>query len=348
MSDTIADPKLVDQARAIMALNSAYFQSKALQTAVELGVFGLLARGPATAELVSKELGLRHFLVTEFLDALAAMGLLEADAGQYRNSEPTAEFLVPGRPRYLGGSIQQHSRLHYHTWSRLTEALRDGRAKFHQEVNGTSAFADTYEDPARARNLMSHMDAFNSFVADELAGRIDWSGYTSFVDIGGARGNVAARLVTAHPHLSGGVFDLPGLRPLFDELMSELGTAGQVKFHGGDFYADPLPEADVLIIGHVLHDWPAARRRELVARTYPAVRPGGALVIYDAMLADDHRDAQSLLQCLNCSMIRDGGSEYAVAECRDYAEQAGYRVSQVITADTITGDHFVVAAKPEQ
>lgn len=346
MSDTIAAPRLVDQARAIMALNSAYFRSKALQTAVELGVFALLARGPATSAQVGRELGLRHLLVTEFLDALADLGLLEIDAGQYRNSEAAAEFLIPGRPRYLGGSILQHSRLHYHTWGHLTEALRDGQAKFHREANGTAAFAETYEDQGRARNLMSHMDAFNSFVADELADRIDWSGYTSFVDIGGARGNVAARLVTAHPHLSGGVFDLPGLRPLFDELMSELGTASQVRFHPGDFYADPLPEADVLIIGHVLHDWPAARRRELVARTYPSVRPGGVLVIYDAMLADDHRDAQSLLQCLNCSMVRDGGSEYTVSEGRDYAERAGYRVSHVITADTITGDRIVIAEKP--
>lgn len=347
MSETIADPRLVDQARDIMALNSAYFQSKALQTAVELGVFGLLARAPATAEVVSKELGLRHFLVTEFLDALVDMALLEVRDGQYHNSEGAAEFLVPGRPRYLGGSIQQHSRLHYHTWSRLTEALRDGRAKFHQEVNETSAFGQLYEDPDRARHLMSHMDAFNGFVADELAGRIDWSGYTSFVDIGGGRGNVAARLVAAHPHLSGGVFDLPGLSPLFDELMSELGTTGRVEFHGGDFYTDPLPRADVLIIGHVLHDWPQARRRELVARTYPAVRPGGALIIYDAMLADDHRDSRSLLQCLNCSMIRDGGSEYPVSECLDYVGRAGYREPQVITADTITGDRFVVATKPE-
>jgi hypothetical protein len=346
MSETITHPRLVDQARAIMAINSAYFQSKALQTAVELGIFGLLASGPATGERVSEELGLRHLQVTEFLDALASLGLLEADAGQYRNSEAAAEFLVPGRPRYLGGSILQHSRLHYHTWGHLTEALRDGHAKFHRQANGTSAFSETYQDPARARNLMSHMDAFNSFVADELASRVDWSGYASFLDVGGARGNVAAQLVTAHPHLAGGVFDLPGLRPLFEELMSEAGTADQVRFYAGDFWTDPLPAADVLIIGHVLHDWPAARRRELVARTYPSVHPGGILLIYDAMLADDHRDARSLLQCLNCSMVRDGGSEYTVSECRDYAEQAGYQVSQVITADTITGDRFVIAAKP--
>lgn len=342
---TTTQSDLTAQARRILRLNTAYFQSKVLQSAVELNVFGLLEQGPATVDQVRERLGLEHRLVKEFLDALVGLELLESHDGTYRNGIGAAEFLVPGRLRYLGGAVTQHSRLHYHSWGRLTEALRDGQAKFHQTVNGPSAFHKHYEDPERARNLMAHMDAFNAIVADELAALVDWSGYHSFVDIGGARGNVAARLALAHPDLAGAVFDLPALRPLFDEHMRELDTTDRVRFHAGDFYTDPLPEADVLIIGHVLHDWPVEKRRELVARTFPAVRPGGALIIYDAMLDDQHADAHALLQCLNCSMIRDGGSEYAISECRDYVESAGYKFEQAIPADTITNDHFVIARK---
>ena len=335
----------VAQARGILRINTAYFQSKVLQSAVELGLFEHLSAGPATVAELRERLGLGHVLVKEFLDALTGLGLLEADGDTYRNSAGAAQFLVPGRPQYLGGAVLQHSRLHYHSWSRLTEALRDGRSKFHQSTNGPSAFGQHYEDPERARNLMAHMDAFNGIVADELAVLVDWSNHSSFVDIGGARGNVAARLALAQPHLKGGVFDLPALRPLFDELMRDLDTADRVDFHAGDFFADPLPEADVLIIGHVLHDWPVTKRRELVRRTYDAVRPGGALIIYDAMLDDEQRDPHALLQCLNCSMIREGGSEYAVSECRDYVEQAGYTFEQAIPANTVTNDRFVVARK---
>jgi SAM-dependent methyltransferase len=335
----------VSAARMILRLNTAYFQSKVLQSATELGVFELLAQGPATVAQIRDKLGLQHRLIREFLDALAGLGLLDTDGTSYRNSAAAQELLVPGQPRYLGGAIIQHSRLHYYSWGRLTEALRDGQAKFNSGADGQPVFARNYEDDQRARSLMAHMDAFNGIVADQLAALVDWTGYSSFVDVGGARGNVAARLVRAHPHLEGAVFDLPALGPLFDELMADLATADKVRFHAGDFFADPIPAADVVIIGHVLHDWPAARRRELVARTLPAVRPGGALVIYDAMLDDGHYDAPALLQCLNCSMIREGGSEYAVSECRDYIESAGFTFAEVIPADTITNDRFVIARK---
>ncbi|MEV7772465.1 methyltransferase [Kitasatospora sp. NPDC086791] len=332
------------RARRIVALNTAYFQAKALQSAVELGLFELLAERSAGLDRIRAELGVRHRLFKDFLNALVGLGLLDEQDGGYRASELAREFLLPG-PTYLGGTARQHARLHYHAWAQLTDALRDGKAKSAVAAQGQLAYPKQYEDLDRARQIMLHMDAHNGFTADELARAIDWSRYTSFVDVGGGRGNVASRIVTAHPHLRGGVFDLPALRPLFEELVASAGTADRVDFHGGDFFATDLPEADVVIFGHVLPDWPVGDRRELLRRAHKAVRPGGLVVLYDAMIDPEERDPEVLLQRINHTMIRDEAGAYSLQEARAYLEEAGFTVDRIAASDTITRDHFAIGVK---
>ncbi|MEU1752761.1 methyltransferase [Micromonospora matsumotoense] len=335
----------VARARAVIGLNTAYFRTKALQSAVELGVFDLLADGPATVETIQEKLAVQHRLTRDFLDALVGLGLLEHDGTEYRNSELAAEFLVTGQPTYLGGTCAQHARLHYHAWGRLTEALRDGHAKSAVAAQGAAAYLDHYRDLDKARQVMTHMDAHNGFTADELARQLDWFGYTTFTDVGGARGNVAARIARAHPHLRGVVVDLPALRPLFDERMRELGTTDRVRFAGSDFFVDPLPASDVLILGHVLADWPADKRMRLLHNAYQAVSPGGRIAVYDVMADPSGDDLETLLQRINSAMIRDDNSAYSVSDCEGHLREAGFEVDRVFRADTITRDHVVIAHK---
>ncbi|MEV6974431.1 methyltransferase [Kitasatospora sp. NPDC093806] len=332
------------RARRIVALNTAYFRAKALQSAVELGIFELLADRAADVEQLRAELDVRHRLFKDFLDALVGLGLLDEQDGRYRASELAREFLLPGGT-YLGGTARQHARLHYHAWAQLTDALRDGKAKSAVAAQGQLAYPKQYEDLDRAKQIMLHMDAHNGFTADELAREIDWSRYTSFVDVGGGRGNVASRIATAHPHLRGAVFDLPALRPLFDELVAGAGTAERVAFQGGDFFATDLPEADVVIFGHVLPDWPVADRGELLRRAHKAVRPGGLVVLYDAMIDPDERDPEVLLQRINHTMIRDEAGAYSLQEAREYLVEAGFTVDRITASDTITRDHFAIGVK---
>jgi SAM-dependent methyltransferase len=308
-------------------------------------VFDLLASGPATVETIQEKLGIRHRLAREFLDVLVGLELLDSDGGAYRNSDLAAEFLVAGQPTYLGGTCSQHAKLHYHAWGRLAEALRDGHAKSAVAAQGSTAYQEYYQDLDKARYVMTHMDAHNGFTADELARQIDWGRYTTFTDVGGARGNVAARIALAHPHLRGAVVDLPALRPLFDELMRHLGTAERVRFHGGDFFVDPLPASDVLIMGHVLADWPPDKRMRLLRSGHEAMAPGGTIVIYDAMIDPGQHDVETLLQRINSAMIRDDNSAYSVSDCKGYLRAAGFEVERVFRADTITRDHVVVARK---
>ncbi|TMM38910.1 MAG: methyltransferase [Actinobacteria bacterium] len=330
---------------ATARLGTAYRKAKVLHSAVELGLFDLLAAGTAGEERIRERLGLHPRLSRAFLDALLALGLLRRDGHGYRNSAVAARFLVQDAPGYLGGAIRVASQRHYEVWSHLTEALRDGAPK--APTSGANPFRQLYENVDAARGFLAHMDAINGFVGPGLVDCLDWSRFGSFVDVGGARGNVAAQLVTAMPHLRGGVFELAALEPLFDEYMAQLGTTGRVTFHGGDFFVDPLPHADVLIFGHVLHDWSPQERQTLLDRAFEAVPAGGAVLVYDPMLDDGEPDLHSALAGLNVALMTAGGSEYTVEDCRGWAGKAGFRVTGGQRLYTVGNDYVLIAEKPE-
>lgn len=329
-------------AQALTRLSSSYAQARILHSAVEVGLFELLSQGPLNVDEIRTRLDLHPRLLRDFLDAVAALGLIRKEGAQYAIDPEAARFLVPGGgPVYLGARIRTAAQRHYHTWGRLTDALRGGEP---QAGVGGDAFATLYSNPEATRNFLIHMDANNGMVGPQLAEAVDWSAYKSFVDVGGARGNVASHLVRKHPHLAGGVFELPAVRPFFEEYMAELGLTGKVVFHGGDFFTAPMPAADVLVFGHVLHDWSESDRQQLLNRAYAALPPGGAVVVYDQMLDEQAPDLRSLIGSLNVGLITTGGSEYTVPECRVWVEKAGFAFASATRLES-GNDTVVVGVK---
>ncbi|MET9863934.1 methyltransferase [Streptomyces smyrnaeus] len=310
----------------IIRLSNAFCDAKALLTAVELGLFTTLAeKGPATQEEIRKELGLHGRGLSDWLNLLAALGLLtREEGGRFGNAEGAGTYLVRGSHTYVGGFLERSNRNLYPAWGKLTEALRTG-----QQQSG-SDFEEVTRNPHILRQFVGMMDALTHVVGPELVGKFDWSGHSSVLDIGGARGNLCSIIVKAQPHLQGHVFDLPPMEPLFDEKVAEYGLTGKVTFHGGSFFTDPLPSADVVTLGHVLHDWDEKQRGELVAKAYRSVNPGGALLIYDRMLDDEPDHVENLVISLDMLLVTDGGSEYPVSEVVAHAGRAGFASTEVL------------------
>lgn len=323
----------------ILQLSASHGTSKVMQSAAELGVFALLSDQPLSASEMCDRLGIHPRPAREFFDILVALGMLERTGGRYRNSEAAQTHLVPGRTGYVGGFLQVAPRL-YNEWADLTSLLRKGS----KDQDPEELFGEQPKDPAILRGFMECMDAINSTIAPGVVHGLDWSRYTSFVDVGGARGNVAAAIVDAHEHLHGTVFDVRPTEPLFHEHITRLGKTGKVDFVGGSFFTDPLPHGDVLLFGHVLHDWSPEQRQDLLHKAYEAVSPGGAVAVYDRMIDDERTDLTNLLVSLNMVIMTPAGSEYTIGECRSWAEKAGFRF---VSAQPLPSyDVLVVAEKP--
>ncbi|MDQ1041660.1 hypothetical protein QFZ75_008162 [Streptomyces sp. V3I8] len=316
-------PAVPFNARPLIELGTGFWGAKTLLTAVEIGLFTVLGDGEAGEEQLRATLDLHPRSSRDFLDALVALGVLEREDGRYRNTPTTAYFLDENRESYIGGWMRQASKHLFRAWEGLTESLRTGKPYIGWDSE--DFFERLYEDIDERRSFIAAMDAWNTHIAAELAAGLDWTRHGTFVDVGGARGNLAATLLKAQPHLQGTVLDRPELAELFEEHMRRRGTTGRIGFTTGDFFNEPIPPADVLIFGHILHDWDDGQRETLVRRAFEAVEPGGVAIFYDRMIDDDRRHhATGLLGCLNLLVVTPGGSEYTVADCRRYAADAGF------------------------
>ena len=328
----------------ILQLGLAFWGSKTLLSAVELGVFSELERlGPLDGNALRERLGLHPRSSRDFFDALVALGMLDRDGDRYANTPATALFLDRAKPSYVGGMLEMANARLYGFWGALTEGLRSGVQQNEAKVGG-DLFAAVYADPARLAQFAGAMTAISVSAGQAIAAKFPWGDHRTVIDIGCAEGAVPVAVASAHDHITGGGFDLPPLAPIFDSYVAEHGLGERLRFTGGDFFADPLPSADVLVMGHILHDWNLDEKRLLLRKAYEALPAGGALIVYEAIIDDDRRqNAFGLLMSLNMLIETSGGFDYTGADCRGWMRDAGFRETYV--QHLVGPDSMVVGIK---
>jgi hypothetical protein len=327
-----------------MQLGTAFWASKTLLSAVELGLFSELAdRGPLDAEALREQLGLHPRSARDFFDALVALGMLERHDGRYRNTPATDTFLDRAKPTYIGGVLEMFNARLFEYWNSLSEALHTGEPQ-NEAKTGGDLFDVIYQDPAKLSGFLKAMTGISGGTAQAIAAGFPWERHQSVIDIGCAEGCVPVQLAAANPHLTGGGFDLPAVEPFFEEFVAAAGLGDRLRFHPGDFFADDLPRADVLIMGHILHDWNMEEKRMLLEKAYAALPAGGALIVYEMIIDDDRcENAAGLLMSLNMLIETRGGFDYTGADCQGWMREAGFSDSYV--QHLVGPDSMVVGIK---
>lgn len=327
----------------ISNLGMGFWASRTLLSAVDLGVFGALAAGPADLATLTTKLGLHERAARDFLDALVALKLLEREGGLYSNAADVDLFLDPAKPTYVGGMLEMGSVRLYGFWGGLTEALKTGQPQ--SEVkNGGNFFATVYAEPARLRVFLQAMSGISAGAALALAGKFDWAGHATVTDIGAAQGMVPVTLARAHPHLTAVGFDLPPVQPVFEEFVADQGLSDRVRFCPGNFFEDALPKSDVIVMGHILHDWDLPQKKLLLAKAFEALPRGGVLIVYEALIDDERREnAFGLLMSLNMLIETPGGFDYTGADCQGWMREVGF--SQTRVEPLVGPDSMVIAVK---
>lgn len=313
---------------AIMQLGLAFWGSKTLLSAVELGVFATLTAGPLDAQELGARLGLHPRSAQDFFDALLALGMLERSDGRYSNTAATDLFLDPAKHTYVGGMLEMANVRSYPFWGSLTEALQTGEPQSEGKTGG-DFFAALYADPLRLAQFARAMSGLSSAAGAAMAVKFPWRDHRSLIDIGCAEGALSVAVAAAHPHVTGGGFDLPAMEPIFNSYVGRRGLGDRLRFTPGDFFDDPLPPADVLIMGHILHDWDLETKYLLLQKAYDAIPEGGALIVLEAIIDDDRRqNAFGLLMSLNM-LIEGSGFDYTGADCRGWMAETGFRETYV-------------------
>jgi hypothetical protein len=319
----------------IMQVGMGFWGSKTLLSAVELELFTKLGRESMTGPQLGEALGLHARAIPDFPDALVALGLLDRDGegsgAAYRNTDATAVFLDKASPAYIGGILEMANARLYPFWADLTEALQSGEPQNEIKRTGTSMFEGLYSDPARLEQFMNAMAGISQGPFNALAQKFDFSKYETLCDVGGATGQLSITVADRVPHMRCTSFDLPVVEPIARRTIEAAGLGDRVTATAGDFFSDPLPEADVITMGMILHDWNLDRKMHLIRNVYDALPDGGAYIVVENLIDDARREnAFGLLMSLNMLIEFGDAFDFTGGDFAGWCEEVGFREIEVV------------------
>jgi len=320
---------------SILQTAFGFWHSKVLLTAVELGVFSKLDGRRRTGAELGAELQFHPRAVADFFDALVAMKFLDREGegpqGRYFNTAEGALFLDERSPRYIGGVLTMLNARLFKFWHDLPEALRTGQPQNETKHSGKGVFEELYADASKLEQFMGAMTGLSRLNFEALARKFDFSTYQTLCDVGGATGLLCMEVARQHPHLQCTSFDLPPVEPIAREHIAAAGLSARIRTASGDFFKDPLPRADLITMGMILHDWNLEKKMHLIRAAYDALPPGGALVAIEALIDDARREnAQGLLMSLNMLIEFGDAFDYTGADFGNWCREVGFKRFEVI------------------
>lgn len=343
MSQTVS--KQVDPAK-IMQIGMGFWASKTLLTAVNLNLFTHLAQKSLTGNEIREVLGLHHRSLYDFLDTLVALGFLQReglkDNALYSNSEDVDFFLDKNKLSYIGGILEMSNNRLYGFWNNLEEGLKTGKCQNESKNGGKSMFDAIYADENSLREFLHAMGGVQAGNFDYFSRHFDFSKYETHCDAGGAGGNFSFHIVKNNPHIRSVSFDLPQVAPIAQRNFEKLGVSDKIKAVAGDFFENDIPNADLITMGNVLHDWGTKDKKMLISKAYKSLPENGALVVVENIIdSDRRRNAFGLMMSLNMLIETNEGFDYSLADFEQWAIEAGFKKVEIMP---LTGPTSAVIA----
>jgi len=318
-----------------MEVGMAFWPAKVLLSATELGLFTALGSNSMTGRELQSALRLHPRANPDFFDTLLALRFLERDGdgpeARYRNTEETALFLDQRSPHFIGGFLEMANARLYPFWGNLTDGLRTGSPQNEIKHTGASMFAELYSEPERLEQFMDAMSGISAGNFQAFAEKFDFSGYQTICDVGGATGQLSMLVAKQHPHLRCTSADLPAVTLIAERKIAAAGLASRVSAKSLDFLAEPLPNADVITMGMILHDWNLEKKMQLVRAAYDALPPGGAFIVVENLIDDARREnAFGLMMSLNMLVEFGDAFDFTAADFFGWCREVGFSRTEVI------------------
>ena len=310
---------------SVLNLILAFRGSKTMFTAVSMGIFDRLDDAGADAATLAREFGANVDSLERLLDSCVALGLIQKQGSLYSNLPAARTYLTRSSPNTLAGYILYSDRALYPLWGNLEAAIREGTNRWEQTFGGRAAiFEHFFRTEEARRDFLSGMNGFGQLSSPAVVAAFDLGRFHRLVDLGGGTGHLALTACARYPELQGAVFDLPAAISTAREYIECSPHGSRVALIAGDFFSDPLPEADLFALGRILHDWEEEKVRTLLRKIWQCLPVGGALLIAEKLLDDDKTGPLlALMQSLNMLVCTEG-KERSLAEYTALLRQAGF------------------------
>ena len=313
----------------------AFWSSKVLLTAVGFELFTTLGARQLTGAELGAEIGIHPRGIADFFDSLVAMKFLDrigdGPDAKYANTPAGALYLDSASPRYIGGILIMLNERLFKFWHDLPEALRTGKPQNEAKHGMKGMFEELYEELPRLEQFMGAMTGLSRINFEAFAEKFDFSNFKTLCDIGGASGLLSIEVARRQSHITCTSFDLPPVAPIAQKHIAAAGLSDRIQTAQGDFFQDPLPKADMITMGMILHDWNLEKKMHLIRSAYEALPPGGALVAIEAIIDDARRENLfGLLMSLNMLIEFGDAFDYSAADFRGWCTEVGFQRFDVI------------------
>lgn len=254
-----------------------YWNSAVLRAGVKLGLFNVLEQQSLSSTEISQQLQTNPSFTQSFLETCVILGLIINEKEQYQNTAETSDFLVSGKPKYIGDHIL-HITNSWYTWGNLDQLIREGKTQLPFDNNFVDA--DTYwKDYMKGQHARS-----TAGQGELLVKHVDLANKKKLLDLGGGAGSYSLALCAANPEIKSFVVDQKEPLAIAKYLVKEQNLQNQITLIPGDFHTIDLDtDYDVVLISGVVCTISATECRTIFARAYNALVPGGLVIVQDFM-----------------------------------------------------------------
>ena len=321
----------------IMKIGTGFWASKILLAAVNFQLFTKLTENRTmSAREIKGHLGFKctDRNVYDFLDALTGFGFLHRegilDTAIYSNSIDTDTFLDKNKPSYIGGMLEMLNNRLYDFWGDLEEGLLTGLPQ-NETKRSVDFFGIIYNDPNKLKEFVNAMSGIQmgNFIA--FAQKFDFAKYKTLTDVGGSAGLLSLMVAKYQPHMTCTSFDLPQVEPVANAAIEQFQLADRVKTTSGDFFAAPIPKADVVVMGNILHDWDEENKLLLMKKAYEALPQGGAFAAIEGIIDDERmQNVFGIMMSLNMLIETGTGFNFTFTDFNKWAKITGFKSTAIL------------------
>lgn len=333
--------KLIPPPFRLIQMGSAYWQSRTLYVAAELGIADNLGEEVKNIQVIASELKLHQENLYRLMRMLASLGVFEESSARcFRNSK-LSHYLRRDHPQSVRAMVLMHNSPQISTpwFDSLGLSMHTGEVPFALS-HGKDLFAYMDNHPQFDALFTEAMEAVEGLTGTDYLHDFDWGRFDRLIDVGGSNGKKSITILQAHPQLRATIFDrhqvVAGAADYWrGKLASSLFE--RIEFTGGDMLEE-IPRAqsdkDLYLFVAVFHgfgDEEAGRVLENLKSACGVYRP--TIVIADSVAQSTNIDptiAAFDMQMLVCTR----GRERTIAEWRVLLGRSGFSIQEVVDVRT--------------
>jgi len=299
----------------IKNIAAAFQKSRILLSAIELDIFTTLDGHLLTSEDTAKKINADSRGTDRLMNALVASGFLRKTKNKFYNTEHASEFLVKGKPGYMGGLL--HTNHLYQTWGTLTDAVRKGGTVRERDIDKRgNEWTDAFISAMHYRGMKQ---------AKIIAMMIDLQNVKRMLDIGGGSGAFSIGFVNANKKIHSTVLDLPNVIPLTKQYVEKENLTDNFSYIEGDFNTTDFGSGyDLILLSAIVHMNSFEANKELVKKCAQSLNKNGQLIILDHIMNEDRTEpAGGALFAINMLVGTEHGDTYTESEMCSWFSDAG-------------------------